>query len=141
MRHWVKKGASGCGWTSPTLPMPFARCAGRLRMYPRRGGARRGLGTRATGRLWTNASYVLGDTLDSVMNYPLRDALIAFLTHKGRAAVPRAFFAGAELSQAVPLALMNLMGSHDGPRILRRVGRKRRQRHSPRSARAPSHFS
>ena len=42
------------------------------------------------GEVWEDAShkvvygqmrsYVLGDTLDSVMNYPLRDALIDFLT-------------------------------------------------------------
>ena len=60
------------------------------------------------GEVWEDAShkvaygqmrsYVLGDTLDSVMNYPLRDALIAFLmAQKDAAAVARAFLAGAEI--------------------------------------------
>ena len=65
-------------------------------------------------------SYVLGDTLDSVMNYPLRDALIAFLmAQKDAAAVAKEL---SSLAQNYPkpflYALMNLMGSHDRPRIL-----------------------
>ena len=82
------------------------------------------------GEVWEDAShkvaygqmrsYVLGDTLDSVMNYPLRDALIAFLmAQKDAAAVAKEL---SSLAQNYPkpflYALMNLMGSHDRPRIL-----------------------
>ena len=82
------------------------------------------------GEVWEDASnkvsygaqrcYCLGDTLDSVMNYPLRDALIAFLTgQKDASAVAREL---SSLAQNYPkpflYALMNLMGSHDRPRIL-----------------------
>ena len=63
---------------------------------------------------------MLGDTLDSVMNYPLRDALIAFLmAQKDATAVAKEL---SSLAQNYPkpflYALMNLMGSHDRPRIL-----------------------
>ena len=82
------------------------------------------------GEVWEDASnkvsygaqrcYCLGDTLDSVMNYPLRDALIAFLmAQKDAAAVAKEL---SSLAQNYPkpflYALMNLMGSHDRPRIL-----------------------
>ena len=84
MRHWVRKGTSG--WrldVADELPMPFLR---ELRRQVK------GVSGDAAvlGEVWEDAShkvaygqmrsYVLGDTLDSVMNYPLRDALIAFLT-------------------------------------------------------------
>ncbi len=82
------------------------------------------------GEVWEDASnkvsygerrnYCLGDTLDSVMNYPLRAAALAFI--KGeitayefarrvdslRENYPRPFF----------YSLMNLMGSHDRERVL-----------------------
>ena len=63
---------------------------------------------------------MLGDTLDSVMNYPLRDALIDFLMgRKSSSAVAQSL---SSLLQNYPkpflYALMNLMGSHDRPRIL-----------------------
>ena len=82
------------------------------------------------GEVWEDASnkeaygvkrrYLLGDQLDSVMNYPLRDALIAFLmAQKDAAAVAKEL---SSLAQNYPkpflYALMNLMGSHDRPRIL-----------------------
>lgn len=124
VRHWVKKGASG--WrldVADELPMPFrANCAGRLRMYPRmrRCSARSGMDASHKVAYGQMRSYVLGDTLDSVMNYPLRDALIAFLTgQKDAPAVAREL---SSLAQNYPkpflYALMNLMGSHDRPRIL-----------------------
>lgn len=123
-RHWVKVGA--CGWrldVADELPMGFLR---ELRKSVRAQRADACL----MGEVWEDASnkiaygamrsYVLGDTLDSVMNYPLRDVLIQFFTHKAPAAqvvrvirsleenYPRAFF----------YSLMNLMGSHDRARIL-----------------------
>ena len=124
VRHWVKKGASG--WrldVADELPMPFLREL-RRQVKDVSGDAA------VLGEVWEDAShkvaygqmrsYVLGDTLDSVMNYPLRDALIAFLmAQKDAAAVAKEL---SSLAQNYPkpflYALMNLMGSHDRPRIL-----------------------
>ena len=124
VRHWVKKGTSG--WrldVADELPMPFLREL-RRQVKDVSGDAA------VLGEVWEDAShkvaygqmrsYVLGDTLDSVMNYPLRDALIAFLmAQKDAAAVAKEL---SSLAQNYPkpflYALMNLMGSHDRPRIL-----------------------
>ena len=124
VRHWVRKGTSG--WrldVADELPMPFLR---ELRRQVKDVSG----DTAVLGEVWEDAShkvaygqmrsYVLGDTLDSVMNYPLRDALIAFLmAQKDAAAVAKEL---SSLAQNYPkpflYALMNLMGSHDRPRIL-----------------------
>ena len=124
VRHWVRKGTSG--WrldVADELPMPFLR---ELRRQVKGGSG----DAAVLGEVWEDAShkvaygqmrsYVLGDTLDSVMNYPLRDALIAFLmAQKDAAAVAKEL---SSLAQNYPkpflYALMNLMGSHDRPRIL-----------------------
>lgn len=124
VRHWVRKGTSG--WrldVADELPMPFLRELRRQVKGVSRDAA-------VLGEVWEDAShkvaygqmrsYVLGDTLDSVMNYPLRDALIAFLmAQKDAAAVAKEL---SSLAQNYPkpflYALMNLMGSHDRPRIL-----------------------
>ena len=124
VRHWVKKGTSG--WrldVADELPMPFLRELRRQVKDVSKDAA-------VLGEVWEDAShkvaygqmrsYVLGDTLDSVMNYPLRDALIAFLmAQKDAAAVAKEL---SSLAQNYPkpflYALMNLMGSHDRPRIL-----------------------
>ncbi|MFR1591931.1 MAG: alpha-amylase family glycosyl hydrolase [Christensenellales bacterium] len=120
----MKKGTSG--WrldVADELPMPFLR---ELRKQVKDVSPNAAV----LGEVWEDAShkvaygqmrsYVLGDTLDSVMNYPLRDALIAFLTgQKDASAVAREL---SSLAQNYPkpflYALMNLMGSHDRPRIL-----------------------
>lgn len=124
VRHWIRKGTSG--WrldVADELPMPFLREL-RRQVKDVSGDAA------VLGEVWEDAShkvaygqmrsYVLGDTLDSVMNYPLRDALIAFLmAQKDAAAVAKEL---SSLAQNYPkpflYALMNLMGSHDRPRIL-----------------------
>ena len=124
VRHWVRKGTSG--WrldVADELPMPFLREL-RRQVKDVSGDAA------VLGEVWEDAShkvaygqmrsYVLGDTLDSVMNYPLRDALIAFLmAQKDATAVAKEL---SSLAQNYPkpflYALMNLMGSHDRPRIL-----------------------
>ena len=82
------------------------------------------------GEVWEDASnkvsygemrcYCTGDTLDSVMNYPIRDMSIAFIRGDIDA---YAFVRRLEsLRENYPLpffySLMNLMGSHDRPRIL-----------------------
>ena len=59
--------------------------------------------------------YALGDALDSVMNYPLRDALIAFLTGRSTARALADLLLSQRLNYPQPLyyALMNLTASHD----------------------------
>ncbi len=124
VKHWVRQGTSG--WrldVADELPMDFLR---ELRKEVKSVDE----DAAVLGEVWEDAShkvsygvmrsYVLGDTLDSVMNYPLRDALIAFLMgRKNAGAVARDLTA---LMHNYPkpflYSLMNMMGSHDRPRIL-----------------------
>ena len=68
----------------------------------------------------TPRSYVLGDTLDSVMNYPLRRGIIDFFNGVIDAhALHRVILHQQEVYPApFYYALMNLLGSHDRVRIL-----------------------
>jgi 4-alpha-glucanotransferase len=82
------------------------------------------------GEVWEDASnkvaygklrnYCLGDTLDTVMNYPLRTVLIRFLTGQGDAAEVVRLVRSQQENYPVPFlySLMNLMGSHDRARTL-----------------------
>lgn len=86
------------------------------------------------GEVWEDASnkisygkrreYLEGESFDSVMNYPLRQIVIDFLLgKKDGEAVHRALMS---LYENYPIhnfyALMNLIGSHDVPRILTLLG-------------------
>lgn len=124
VKHWPRQGTSG--WrldVADELPMEFLRELRREVKSVSEDCA-------VLGEVWEDAShkvsygqirsYVLGDTLDSVMNYPLREALIDFLMGRRTAGgVARTL---SSLNQNYPkpflYALMNLMGSHDRPRIL-----------------------
>ena len=59
--------------------------------------------------------YALGDALDSVMNYPLRDGLVTFLTGRSTARALADLLLSQRLNYPRPLyyALMNLTASHD----------------------------
>lgn len=82
------------------------------------------------GEVWEDASnkyaygkwrcYCLGDTLDSVMNYPLRQAVLDFFTHKTNATALCRVILHQQETYPAPFyyALMNLLGSHDRLRIL-----------------------
>ena len=127
-RRWMRAGTAG--WrldVADELPMRFLRD---LRTAVRTQDAQAAL----LGEVWEDASnkvsygaqrcYCLGDTLDSVMNYPLREAAIGFVTGTLDA---YAFCRRVEsLRENYPLpffySLMNLMGSH-AQRLLRRRGR------------------
>ena len=63
--------------------------------------------------------YALGASLDSVMNYPLRTALIDFFTFRSDAHALSAFLLCQRLNYPAPMyySLMNLTGSHDTERI------------------------
>ena len=98
------------------------------------------------GEVWEDAShkvaygqmrsYVLGDTLDSVMNYPApRRADRVSDGAEGRGCRRQgAFLAGAELSQAVSLRADEPDGQPRQAAHPQRAGRKRRQRYSPRAS-------
>lgn len=66
-----------------------------------------------------NRKYALGNGLDSVMNYPFRNACLAFLTGQTDAAGLTAFLMAQRMNYPKPMyyALMNLLSSHDIPRI------------------------
>lgn len=81
------------------------------------------------GEVWEDATtkqsygktrtYALGRALDSVMNYPLRTALTDFVLGKADAGETVNFLKGQKLNYPAPMyrCLMNLLGSHDTPRI------------------------
>ena len=121
---WIRRGAGG--WrldVADELSMDFLR---KLRFAART--------TRddalVLGEVWEDASnkeaygeircYCAGDTLDSVMNYPLREALLCFARGEASAfELARLIRHQAEV-YPVPFryALMNLLGSHDRARVL-----------------------
>ena len=122
--RWIRAGASG--WrldVADELPMDFLR---KLRVAAKR--AKRD--ALVLGEVWEDASnkvaygqmrnYCTGDTLDSVMNYPLREAIISFVTGETTAyELARLLNHQAEVYPAqFRYALMNLIGSHDRARIL-----------------------
>lgn len=121
---WLRRGASG--WrldVADELSMDFIRA---LKQSARR----EACDAFILGEVWEDAShkiaygearcYCLGDTLDSVMNYPLRAAIIAFLTLKQPAGSLARLIRRQQEVYPVPFryALMNLLGSHDRARIL-----------------------
>lgn len=122
--HWLRAGAGG--WrldVADELPMDFIRA---LRTRVKAENPENAV----IGEVWEDVtnkisygrprSYALGDTLDSAMNYPLRENLIAFML--GR--IPAGELAEAlnhQLSTLPPPmlhAMMNLLGSHDKPRVI-----------------------
>ena len=124
VRHWLRCGASG--WrldVADELPMSFLR---ELRQVVKAEDP----DALVLGEVWEDAShkvtygqmrsYVAGDTLDSVMNYPLREALIGFLTGEksGQEAARAISVLLANYPPPFLYSLMNLMGSHDRARIL-----------------------
>ena len=64
-------------------------------------------------------NYALGYSLDSVMNYPLRDAALHFIHRRWDAYALRDFLIGQQMNTPRPMyyALMNLFGSHDTDRF------------------------
>lgn len=64
-------------------------------------------------------NYALGYSLDSVMNYPLRLAVLDFAHQRGSAYALRDFLMDQQLNYPKPFyySLMNLLGSHDVERL------------------------
>ncbi|MEE1200315.1 MAG: glycoside hydrolase family 13 protein [Christensenellales bacterium] len=123
-KHWLKAGASG--WrldVADELPMDFIRemRSELRRIYP---------DAAIIGEVWEDPSnkvaygehrcYCIGDTLDSTMNYPLRDAVLQFLLGKIEASnfVRRIQFMYETQPKEFFYSQMNLLSSHDKPRAL-----------------------
>ena len=121
---WIKRGA--CGWrldVADELPMDLLR---QMRTAIKNVDPESVL----LGEVWEDASnkvsygtprsYVLGDTLDSVMNYPLRRGVIDFFNGVIDAHQLRRIILNQQEVYPAPFyyALMNLLGSHDRVRIL-----------------------
>jgi len=122
--RWIRAGA--CGWrldVADELSMGFLR---KLRAAAHKADPN----AVVLGEVWEDASnkvaygetrcYCTGDTLDSVMNYPLRTAILDFATNKITAQdFVRLIKHQAEVyPPQFRYALMNLIGSHDRPRAL-----------------------
>lgn len=118
--------AGAAGWrldVADELPMDF------LREFRKRA-KRENPDCAIIGEVWEDSSrkvaygilrsYCLGDTLDSVMNYPVREAILGFLT--GEISAVRAARIMASIYENLPpmyaRSLMNLLGSHDKARAL-----------------------
>lgn len=124
IKHWLRCGASGFRLdVADELPDGFLEALRGAVKEIKPDGA-------VIGEVWEDASnkiaysfrrkYFQGNQLDTVMNYPLKDAVIDYLVHRKD---------GLELEQVVNSiwenypkpafhTLMNIMGTHDTPRIL-----------------------
>lgn len=124
VRKWPRLGADG--WridVADELPMEYLA----LMRRSVKAVAPEGI---LIGEVWEDAShkvsydqmrsYCLGDTFDGVMNYPLREAAIGFLTGGLDAAGFKRRMDSLYENYPPPFteALLNVLGSHDRPRIL-----------------------
>lgn len=82
------------------------------------------------GEIWHDAAeWLQGDQFDGVMNYPLREALIAFFVQRTVGAAGLLERLEGQLRRYPPPALhslMNLLGSHDTERVMTAAGGHRR---------------
>ena len=123
IKKWLQHGASG--WrldVADELPMDFLR-------ELRESAKSENPDALVIGEVWEDASnkivqdilrnYCYGDTLDSVMNYPVRNAILDFMT--GKITSSESVFMLESLLENYPpefhSAAMNLLGSHDRPRV------------------------
>ena len=124
VRQWIHRGTSG--WrldVADELTMDFLRKL-------RKAAKAENPDAVVLGEVWEDAShkvaygemrcYCQGDTLDSVMNYPLREAAIDFFTGKITAGALKRLIQCQKENYPVPFyySLMNLAGSHDRARII-----------------------
>lgn len=124
LAHWLRAGASG--WrldVADELPMDFLR---EIRRREKDIDPDSGL----IGEVWEDPSnklaygevrcYCGGDTLDCTMNYPLREAVLGFMTRRLNA--PEFVRRVEAMRENQPMEFfysqMNLLGSHDRPRAL-----------------------
>ena len=127
--RWIRAGADG--WRLDVADELSDEFLDEFRVSAKEAGGERD--PLILGEVWENAAdkiaygslrrYLWGGQLDSVMNYPFRNAVLAFLRDGDSA-----FFRDAltELYASYPRpvsdSLMNLLGTHDTPRILTALG-------------------
>ena len=122
--HWLKLGADGFRLdVADELPDPFIRLL-RDRIKEVKPDAL------LLGEVWEDASnkcaydqrrtYFTGGELDSVMNYPFRTAIVNFVRNQdsGRAFRETVMTIAENYPPQVTMCNMNLLGTHDTPRIL-----------------------
>ena len=124
VRRWLDRGASG--WrldVADELPVSYLRQLRRAARAEKQDAA-------IIGEVWEDAShkvtyghmrsYCLGDTADSVMNYPLRTVVLNFMNGQASAWDVARLIQSQQENYAPPFyySLMNLLGSHDRPRAL-----------------------
>lgn len=146
IRRWLRLGASG--WrldVADELPDEFIQ---KLNSYARK----EKQDALIIGEVWEDASnkisydvrrkYFQGGELDSVMNYPLRDGILAFL-----GGAPAESFAETimTLQENYPhdvfYNLMNIIGTHDTPRALTVLGGDAEAWNRDRTYRAQAHLT
>lgn len=128
IHHWMKCGVSG--WrldVADELPDDFIK---ELKSECRTADSE----SAVIGEVWEDASnkisygtlrqYFLGDELDSVMNYPLRDILVNYVLGKitGTECIIRMNSLKENYPEPYFYSTMNLIGTHDVPRILTVLG-------------------
>ena len=128
LKRWIKSGASG--WrldVADELPLEFVRNFYRTLKENNPESI-------LIGEVWEDATnkiayselrnYLDGNTLDTVMNYPLRSIMIDFILNKNTAEYTQK--ALMNIYENYPkhsfYAMMNLIGSHDRARILSILG-------------------
>ncbi len=124
VRRWLRAGASG--WrldVADELPVSYLQQLRKAARSEKPDAA-------IIGEVWEDAShkvtygemrsYCLGDTTDSVMNYPLRNATLDFLMGRRNAWDVARLIQSQQENYAPPFyySLMNLISSHDRPRAL-----------------------
>lgn len=141
VRRWLRLGASG--WrldVADELPDEFIR---RLNAAAKREKP----DALIIGEVWEDASnkisyserrkYFQGGELDSVMNYPLRDAILAFLNGGTAEHFAETMECIREnYPRAVFYNLMNIIGTHDTARALTLLGVSEEEWHMDRDSRA-----
>lgn len=145
-RYWLARGASG--WrldVADELPASFLTELVRAAKeeYPQ---------ALVVGEVWEDASnkiayderknYFRGDRLDSVMNYPLKDAIIRCARYGDAAALAETMETIWEnYPRFVTHALMNHLGTHDSFRVLTALAGEELDKELPREIQAATHMS
>lgn len=104
------------------------------------------------GEVWEDASnkiaydrrkdYLTGDQLDSVMNYPLREAIIRFVRNGSSTVLRETVESILEnYPPEVVHCLMNMLGNHDTPRILTALGGRELPDTADREEKAQTHMN
>ena len=147
VRQWLRRGASG--WrldVADELPDSVLRLI-RLASKEEKADAP------IIGEVWEDAvikesyggrrNYALGFSLDSVMNYPLRSAVMNYLHGRSDARALRDFLRAQSMNYPRPMyyALMNLLGSHDMERLKTALATPLIVKSLPREEQLKLHFS